>query len=102
MSKSSNPVNRMAAPTQTLSTSYGAAIVIPVGAINPIADLDDTAIAFTVQDQGTNTPEEAVPAGSAWSGGNVERTLGRAVTIKVKAASGTPNLNVIWFEETQP
>ena len=89
------PVQR-AFTTQTLSTSYGAAIAIPVGAIGVSATLDDSSIGFSVQDQATGTPAEAVPAGSSWVLGNTD-PLGTAVSIKVMAADGTPVVTVAWF-----
>jgi|14_taG_2_1085336.scaffolds.fasta_scaffold127171_2 hypothetical protein len=87
---------------QTLGTGYGAALLIPIGAISAAVTLSDSAIAFTVQDQATLTPEESVPAGASYVLGNENYPLGTAVSIKVKAASGTPVATVSWFEHTQP
>lgn len=86
---------------QTLSTAYGAAIEIPVGAINASVTLSDSAIAFVVQDQATGTPEEAVGAGGSWLLGNDVYPLGEAVSIKIKSASGNPVATASWFEYSQ-
>ena len=62
----STPVRRVV-EEQTLSTSYGAVITVPVGARSASVTLSDSAIAFVVQDQRSGTPEEAIPAGSSWT-----------------------------------
>jgi hypothetical protein len=101
MTKAFHAVDR-AFQTQTLGTSYGAAIVIPVGAIGASVTLSDSSIAFTVQDQAAGTPEEAVPAGSSYVLGSGDYPLGTAVSIKIKAASGTPVATIAYFTHTQP
>lgn len=101
MTKAFHAVDRVF-QTQTLSTSYGDAISIPVGAIGASVTLSDSSIAFTVQDQATGTPEEAVPAGSSYVLGSGDYPLGTAVSIKIKAASGTPVATVAYFTHTQP
>ena len=89
------PVRR-AFSTQTLSTSYGATIALPVGARDVTVTLSDSAIAYLVQDQAAGSGEESVPAGSSWGLGTSE-PLGAVVSIKVKSASGTPVAMVAYF-----
>jgi len=89
------PVRR-AVEEQTLSTSYGAVLTIPVGARSASVTLSDSAIAFVVQDQRTGTPEEAVPAGASWTIG-IDVPLAEKVQLKVKSASGTPVAAVAYF-----
>ena len=102
MTKAFHAVDR-AFQTETLSTSYNSdAIVIPVGAIGASITLDDSSIGFTVQDQAAGTPEEAVPAGSSYVLGAGDYPLGTAVSIKIKAASGTPVATIAYFTHTQP
>jgi hypothetical protein len=55
-----------------------------------------------VQDQAAGTPEEAVPAGSSYVLGAGDYPLGTAVSIKIKAASGTPVATIAYFTHTQP
>lgn len=87
---------RRAFQEQALTAAYGAALTIPIGARGATITLDDSGIAFVVQDQATGTPEEAVPAGSSWSLGN-DLPLSETVSVKIKSAAGTPNMVLAYF-----
>lgn len=91
----STPVRRVV-EEQTLSTSYGAVITVPVGARSASVTLSDSAIAFVVQDQRSGTPEEAIPAGSSWTIG-IDDPLAVKIELKIKSASGTPVASVAYF-----
>jgi len=81
--------------TQTLSTSYGAAITLEDGAQEISVTLDDAEIGFTVRVAASN--EEQVPAGSSWSLRPPPPGIGDDLDIEVKSDSGTPTASVIWF-----
>lgn len=89
------PVRRMT-QTQTLGAAYGADLSIPETARGATVTLDDSTIAFVVQDQGPGTPEEAIPAGSSWELGN-DMPLSGPVTIKIKAAAGATVAVLAYF-----
>jgi hypothetical protein len=78
-----------ASQTQALTTAYGATITIADGSLDISITMDDSAIGFTVQDQG-DSGEEAVPAGSSWVAGNGDHPINADLLIKIKSASGTP------------
>jgi len=82
--------------SQTLSTSYGAAIPVESGWENVTVTLDDADIGFVVEIDGAN--EEAVPAGSSWVLETPGASTMVALSLKVKSASGTPAASVIWFK----
>ena len=85
--------------TQTLGTSYGAAIVIPSGWENLTVSLTDSAKEIHVEVDGTN--EEELGAGERWSLMTPGGSTSNSISIKLKSDSvsgGAPDASVMWFQ----
>ena len=82
------------ATTQTLSDSYGAAVVIPVGWENITARLDDSDRELIVEIEGVKQENGT----GEWSLTSPGSSTSNAVSLRFKSDSGTPVVSVLWFQ----
>ena len=80
---------------QTLSSTLGAAVVIPSGWENLSIELDDPSKGLTVEVDGTYTFGGDA---STWSLESPGSSTSNSISVKMKSDSGNPVASILWFQ----